>query len=674
MPLEPNHPNVDQLRPHVIVLAAVLLLSGVSEARAQDHVTWARSTTGSVGPFDGTATKSLAVDPWGNVAMVGYGLGPANLPGPDAITIPAAGGGGDLLIARYRSNGQPSWGYLFGGPELDSAEGVAFDADGNVYMNGWFRSTFDIDPGPGVTTVAPEPMGQPDAWNYLIAKFDSAGHFLHKTQLATGTETLEGLAMGFDAANNLYVGGIYHGGIDLMDGPGDVLLPSNGNHYVAFVAKYDPLGTLLDYMALPASGSTSVLTDIVVEPDGSFVLAGLFGTAIDLDPSANTHYLTAGSSSCFYAKYSSSFDVEWGRTFGGTQGWDARVCTGLNGGYIVSGQFRGQLTIPMEDGSTGSYFLSWSDMDNFLARLSVSGEVVWFRPIPTGNALQPFSSLAAQDDGTFYAGLHYEEVNLDPGVSDFTLETSGFPIYRSGIARYDMSDGSFILGHGYPTVPSVVGLEVEPFSSGIFVSCELPATTNIDIETGSPVFASAGRVLIKYCAKPWAVESSVEGDTLFHCQTSDTLIVFTGAEEFYWYDQAVGGSPIGAGDSLYHAWSTDTITYFVEGVNWNCMGDRIPIVVLPCSNVGILDTPSQIALNVGPVPANDQIAVELENESAMINKAQLFDLTGRAMRPSEWVGARKVTVNVQGLDQGRYVLKLSLDNGQVYPVRLQVAR
>src|SRR5258705_1402975 len=52
----------------------------------------------------------------------------------------------------------------------DGAAGLALDADGNVYVSGWFNGSVDFDPGPAIQNQTS--VGGDDIF---ISKFDHAG-------------------------------------------------------------------------------------------------------------------------------------------------------------------------------------------------------------------------------------------------------------------------------------------------------------------------------------------------------------------------------------------------------------------------------------------------------------------------------------------------------------------
>ncbi len=287
-----------------------------------------------------------------------------------------------------------------------------------------------------------------------IIKYDSTGHFLHAIHLVAQWNNLSGgqiSRMGFDADNNLYLAGFFRGDIDLDPSNAELILTGNGSRDCAFVAKYDPQGNLMDHLLLRSTLYDSDVMDIVVEPDGSFFIAGIFTGGLDLDNGPDSMLIEGpASASAFAAHYNADFSPNWGVSLGGNSYLRAfAACRGADGGYIFTGQFGGNLSVTLADGTVQDMFGASSEYSTFLAALNADGDFIWFKQFVSGQR-GDIRQLAAKDDGTFYTSLYYfGPFNLDPGASNFTVNTSRFPIYDMGLARYSMAEGDFVMGHAF---------------------------------------------------------------------------------------------------------------------------------------------------------------------------------------------------------------------------------
>ncbi|WP_438038865.1 SBBP repeat-containing protein [Sorangium sp. So ce128] len=131
------------------------------------------------------------------------------------------GGGqntGEAFVTKIDTNGAPAWTQLFGGPDEDEAMAVAVDGSGNAYVGGYTSG--------GV--VPDSDRGQRDAF---VRKLDSSGATSWTRQFGS-TENDFVFAARVDGSGNLYVAG---------STAGEVGGPSEGSPD-AFVRKFDAGG------------------------------------------------------------------------------------------------------------------------------------------------------------------------------------------------------------------------------------------------------------------------------------------------------------------------------------------------------------------------------------------------------------------------------------------------
>ena len=104
---------------------------------------WAASFSGN----NAGAVKSSAVDAMGNVYTAGYFSGTVDFdPGPSSFLMSSAGMQ-DIFVCKLNVNGQFLWAKRIGGAGNEFASSVVWDADGYVYLCGYFGGTVDFNPG-----------------------------------------------------------------------------------------------------------------------------------------------------------------------------------------------------------------------------------------------------------------------------------------------------------------------------------------------------------------------------------------------------------------------------------------------------------------------------------------------------------------------------------------------
>jgi hypothetical protein len=231
--------------------------------------------------------EGLAVTANGDVLLSGYTDG--TLSGQTAL------GGFDFALIRIDGDGTVVWQKQYGTPENDYGYGVAVDGTGGVLTVG---HTYGL--------VAETLTGSKDA---VVFKFDMDGTLQWSRQLsndegdgATALKGVYGIAVGSDAADNVYIAGMTTGN-----------LPDNtaNGEYDLFLAKYSALG---DRQWVRQYGSTAAdaMRAMSVTGAGTVYLTGhTRGTLADQ---------TAGLADVFL----STFDA------GGVQRWTRQIGTTAN--------------------------------------------------------------------------------------------------------------------------------------------------------------------------------------------------------------------------------------------------------------------------------------------------------------------------------------------------------
>jgi hypothetical protein len=163
-----------------------------------------------------TNANGVAVDANGDVYVVGDTNG--GLDG-NALT-----GYIDFFVTRYDSSGTKVYTRQMGTTgAYTHANGVAVDANGNVYVAGSTSGGLDGNAG---NTVAGN-------YDYFVAKYDSSGTKVYTKQMGVPGVGTFAVGVAMDASGNAYVAGYTTGGLD-----GNTL----AGGYDFFVAKYDSMG------------------------------------------------------------------------------------------------------------------------------------------------------------------------------------------------------------------------------------------------------------------------------------------------------------------------------------------------------------------------------------------------------------------------------------------------
>ncbi len=249
-----------------------------------------------------------------------------------AGTTNSSGAGGyDVLLLKYNSSGILVWARTWGGSGSDFGTGLATDSHGTVYITGRTYS-----------------FGFANSYDAFLLKFDPFGTLLwQKTWGGNGSDASNGIAI--DSKGNVYLTGQVNSSTTGLD---------------AFFLKFNSLGGLSWQKCWGGNG-----TDV--------------GTSIDLDTKGNIFAVGRTSGNVFLLELNSLGWLQWDRSWGG-----ANTDRGL--GVVADSSENVYVT-----GSTSS-FGAGSD-DAFLLKFNSTGEIRWRwtwggnrTDFGTGVALDPY--------------------------------------------------------------------------------------------------------------------------------------------------------------------------------------------------------------------------------------------------------------------------------------------
>lgn len=258
-------------------------------------------------------SNAIAVDSSGNAYVAGYTQVP--LPVVNALE-PTFNSGIDGFVGELNSAGT---GFNFltylGGSKESSANGIAVDSGGNIYVAGW---TTDND-FPIANAYQSQNKAYP-SFSGFLTKYSPGGHsYVYSTYLG-GSKNTQLVAVGVGPGGKAFVNG-NSGASDYPVTP-DAFEPTNApNYFLTVFTAFEPSGSSLFYSTYLGGQSVGELTQsesIAVTPDGqsAFVAGTNFNqnNAMDFpvtpgaydephngDPSNNTGHAQVSDS--FVAKF-----------------------------------------------------------------------------------------------------------------------------------------------------------------------------------------------------------------------------------------------------------------------------------------------------------------------------------------------------------------------------------
>ncbi len=259
---------------------------------------------------------------------------------------------GSMLVLNVQGQNW-EWAQSAGGKELDYANGIVNDSDGNAYVAGSFN---------GTATFGDKQLTSAGFFDIYIAKYSPAGKVLWVFQ-AGGSEGDEAYGLTIDSNNSLYVTGYFSGKATF----GDKQLTSLGNRDF-FIAKLNPDGKLL--WVQPGGGSEDEFGKaITTDNKGNIFVTGIFHTTSTFSKKIIS---SKGKEDVFLANYSTDGNLKWIKSIGGGGRDEATAIEAdANGNSYLTGWFTGLVDF-------GKTKLTASgDDDIFIAKYNSNGEEVW---------------------------------------------------------------------------------------------------------------------------------------------------------------------------------------------------------------------------------------------------------------------------------------------------------
>ncbi|HEV7401776.1 MAG TPA: hypothetical protein VGO11_02575, partial [Chthoniobacteraceae bacterium] len=401
---------------------------------------------------------------------------------------------------------------LFADTDHGGGGTAIFDAAGGLHVAGAFVHSFDLDLGPGKTTLTSK-----GAADFFLARYfpgDLVAQDLQQPVLAqsfslgaAGEQT--GLEITVDAAGNMYLAGIFTGTVDFDRGPGVVALTSSDPNGNLFLAKYDVAGAL-QWAQQVKTSLTFLGTD---GPDLHFDLdnAGEVFFTSEYGPSATLGLFTVnnsdplptgGTRDVLIAKLAPDGTPQWLKTIGST-GQDEFVhslaVNAATGDVVFGGEFKGTVDFNPAGGAPRTAAnLSGGTNDSYLVELATDGSFKWVRQLSGAAAqisLHSLGFLSAGDvaaAGTFQGTVDFNFASGAPALLTSTPASAGE--FADYVARFDALTGSVVWSDsfgGFPNHESSIVLAINP-SNELFVAGEFTGAQDFDPGIGKKILIESG--------------------------------------------------------------------------------------------------------------------------------------------------------------------------------------
>ncbi|BDS11941.1 SBBP repeat-containing protein [Aureispira anguillae] len=392
-------------------LKYIILLTFIycSPILAQNHsFSWAKQAGGN----KADEGKSIAIDNDGNVYTTGeYSSNGDFDPGTGVFNLTTNDWNYQIFVQKLTPDGDLIWAKSFGGNGYDHGEKIRLDADGNIYVTGWFENTVDFA---GFTKTA---SGLRDIF---LLKMSSSGTVLWvETFGGAGYTTPNDLII--DDAMNIYM----TGGFSVSATFGSQTFTSNGAHD-AFVLKMDQ-GRNLQWVNTLGGNGSDIAISVEVDRNKNVYTTGAFTGTVDFDPSSNNSYYLSSTSSVedtYIQKLDSAGHLVWAKSFGAD--WEDHpydIHLDKNEDLYIIGRFG--LTIDFDLGPNTFFLTGNGSLDAYLLKIDTAGQFIWAKS--WGASSDDYGmSVTTDDEGNVYTGGYFFGfVDFDPGPNERSLWSKG---------------------------------------------------------------------------------------------------------------------------------------------------------------------------------------------------------------------------------------------------------
>ena len=550
-------------------------------------------------------------------------------------------GNGDLFITKQDASGKFLWAKGIGGEYFDDgANSIEVDKNGNVYVLGNFKGTYDFDPGTSKYNLTSTGTDKKDIF---ILKLDSNGLFLWAKQLV-GEDDDYPSGIILDSSNNILINGQSYSKIDLDPGSGKFELSSASN----FILKLNSDGNF-DW-AKKIAGSRINDHSIFKDTAGYIYLAGSFDVKTDFDPGPDSFFLNVKdfNSEHFILKLDLFGNFIWVKKI---KNRFLQITTDLTGNIFLTGIF--SFTVDINPSEKDSFLLTPNgNQDIYVVKLNSSGDFIWAKQIGGIDDETPHD-ITTDNNGDVYVAGHFKKtVDFDPGSGVNNLVSFGgskdafiLKLNRSGEFIWA---GAFRATGDYETVSSIT---IDEFFN-IYATGWFYYQTDFDPNVGTVQLNSEGQssdgFIIKLNQCSFIDKTTnLNGSVIKANQTGAT---------YQWIDCKTGKPISGETNQSYSAKSNGNFAVVISKDNCKQISSCTEILTF-----GINEKLNKGHIDVYPNPTKGIFHIDLKNFESNIVNIQILNSTGRIVF-EERSNDSNAQFNIQNLADGLYFIRIMGNN------------
>ena len=191
--------------------------------------------------------KSTAADSNGNVYACGYYSSSSSITVGGSygnyITLPIVSSGLRTFVIKYNASGTAQWAKMIDSSSTNYNNDAATDSSGNVYLTGYYDSTYSVSLGNSITLPASPHM---DAYVIIYDTSGIAQGFINVSGTASITPGINGAGIAVDSNGNIIIGGYMDNLINSALDIGNGVSLTRSTTYDPY-AMYDNVGFVIKY-------------------------------------------------------------------------------------------------------------------------------------------------------------------------------------------------------------------------------------------------------------------------------------------------------------------------------------------------------------------------------------------------------------------------------------------
>ncbi len=465
------------------------------------------------------ASKPLIIDPvlsWstylgGSINEVGYGIavdtaGSAYVTGgTNSLNFPVTVGSSiqssccgpqDIFVTKLNPAGTAIvYSTYLGGSGDDMGRGIAVDAAGSAYVNGFTRSpNFPV-----VGSLIQSMLGSSFGDAFVIKLNPTGTALIYSTYLCGSTDNY-GLGIAVDAAGSAYVTGFTYSS-NFPGTAGSSIQNTSGGSMDAFVTKLNPTGTAFVYSTYLGGTGSDVGYGIAVDAAGSAYVTGTTGSLNFPGTAGSLIQSTMGSfDTAFVTKINpAGTALVYSTYLGGSSGDRANgiAVDSTGNAYVTGHTFSSNFPV-----TAGSYSQSLtSSRDAFITKINSAGTALVYSTYLGGNGADEGNGIAVDSTGNAYVIGQTTHPSFPVTTENSIQSTWGNGVSDAFVAKINpagtaLAYSTYLGGNGRD---QGLGIAVDAtggaYVTGITESSNFPGTTGSLIQsTSNPADAFVAKI------------------------------------------------------------------------------------------------------------------------------------------------------------------------------------